>query len=241
MATGFAVFANGGRSVRPYSIKSIVDSGSKVIYNHDWDRKRSDQVITKQTAFIMTSLLQEVVDHGTATNAIRNIAGFTMPAAGKTGTNTKFRDAWFVGYTQDLVAAVWMGCDSQDYILGSGQSAAVVAAPLWGKFMREVYKFRKYTRFGNQPDGISRKIICSKTGKLPIGSCPTRNEFFIQGTEPTQACDGQHTEMVSIFDLVKKDKLKLIEKMKFQSEEEINSDGEKAVEKGPDERQKQTE
>jgi penicillin-binding protein 1A len=222
MATGFAAFANQGKTVHPYAIRYITDNSNKKIYEPH--RYGGEQVITKQTAFIMTSLLREVVDHGTATNAIRNVAGFSYPAAGKTGTNTKFRDAWFVGYTPDLVAAVWLGCDSQNYILGSGQSAAVVAAPVWGKFMKEVYTHRKITSFDNPPPGIDKWRICSKSGLLPSGGCPVKQEFFIEGTQPKQTCDGQHSEMISVFDLVRKNKSKLIEKMKS----EVISDGENA-------------
>ncbi|MBN1533048.1 MAG: PBP1A family penicillin-binding protein [Spirochaetes bacterium] len=222
MATGFAAFANGGKTVRPYAIRYITDRSNKKIYEPR--RSAGEQVIAKETAFIMTSLLREVVDHGTATNAIRNVAGFSLPAAGKTGTNTKFRDAWFVGYTPDLVAAVWLGCDSQNYILGSGQSAAVVAAPVWGKFMKEVYTYRKVKTFGNPPPGIDRCRICTKSGLLPTAGCPVKQEFFIQGTQPTQTCSGQHSEMISVFDLVKRNKRKLLEKMKA----EISSDGESA-------------
>ena len=221
MATGFAVFANQGKAVKPYSIRYITDSDDKKLFNGQ-KNVTGEQLISKQSSFLMTSLLREVVDHGTATNAIRNIAGFSKPAAGKTGTNTKFRDAWFVGYTPDLVAAVWLGCDSQNYILGSGQSAAVVAAPIWGKFMKEIYAFTKYTSFGEPPKNIIQRRICSRTGNLPLRGCPSRLEYFIDGTEPKQECDGHHSEMLSIFDLVKKNKIKLIEKMN----REINSDGE---------------
>ncbi len=222
MAAGFAVFANHGKTVRPYSIRYILDNKNEKIF--ETGRFSGETVLSRETAFIMTSLLREVVDHGTATNAIRNVAGFSLPAAGKTGTNTKFRDAWFVGFTSDLVASVWLGCDSQNYILGSGQSAAVVAAPVWGKFMKEVYSYRKYRPFEEPPDGVRRISICSKSGLLPAGGCPVRKEYFIKDTEPKNICDGQHSEMISIFDLVKKNRRKLLEKMKL----EISSDGEAA-------------
>jgi penicillin-binding protein 1A len=218
MARGFAVFANQGRNVIPFSIKKIVDMNNNTVYQKR--RYTGKQLISKETAFIMTSLLREVVDRGTATRAIRSAAGFRKPAAGKTGTNTNFRDAWFVGYTPDLVAAVWLGCDSQNFILGRGQSAAVVAAPAWGKFMSGIYEFTKYTNFGKKPKNVIRMQICSKTGKIPIRSCPRRYEYFTKGTQPIARCDGQHNEMMSIFDLVKKDKKKLEQKMKLFSDDE---------------------
>ena len=232
MAAGFIAFANKGKAVSPYSIRYIVNSNKKEIYNIRWRKNRSRKVMSEETAFIMTSLLREVVDRGTATRAIRIAAGFRKPAAGKTGTNTKFRDAWFVGYTPDLIASVWLGCDSQNFVLGPGQSAAVVAAPTWGKFMNGIYEFTKYTNFSSKiPRNISKIRICSKTGKRPISSCPRRHEYFIKGTEPGEHCDGQHTEMVSVFDLVKKDKVRLMKKMKlFSDQEEDEEEEEEEVE-----------
>ncbi len=149
---------------------------------------------------------------GTAAGAIRLQTGFEMPAAGKTGTTTDFRDAWFVGYTPDLVAAVWVGCDMQIFSLGSGQSGAVAAAPVWGNFMREVCRFRKPGEFSRQPAGVLKIKICAKTGKLPLADCPTATEYFIKGTEPKDACLSDHDEMMSVFDLIKKDKANLRKK-----------------------------
>ncbi len=207
MATGFAVYANQGREVIPYAIKQIKDSSNTVIYDGEsrLQKIKRKQVVSEETAFIMTSLLRSVVDHGTASGAIRSWAGFRLPAAGKTGTNTDFRDAWFVGYTPDIVTAVWFGCDSQKFTLGKGQSAAVVAAPIWGAFMREVYRDLKISRFPDQPEGIVKRRICGITGDIPQNECPVQIEFFIRGTEPTETCDLNHDTMNSIFELIKRD------------------------------------
>ena len=167
-----------------------------------------------EVAYIMTSMLRDVVDRGTATGAIRNNAGFQLPAAGKTGTNTKFRDSWFVGYTPDLVAAVWFGCNSQTFTLGEGQSGSVVAAPVWGRFMKEVYKTRKRGWFPSRPGGITTSLICDSTGLLPDTDCKKRREIFLSGTVPTEKCRGDHSEMMSIFDLAKKRGRKVMEKEK---------------------------
>ena len=166
----------------------------------------------------MTSLLRSVVDSGTATGGIRETAGFSLPAGGKTGTTTNFKDAWFVGFTPDLVAAVWMGCDSQKFSLGGGQSAAVVSAPVWGSFMRDVYAFRKPGRFRSQPSDITTVNICAKTGKIPVEGCPVRTEYFIAGTAPTEQCNSDHDEMISIFDLVRKRKQGLLDREKLKLE-----------------------
>jgi penicillin-binding protein 1A len=214
MAKGFAVYANGGRAVHPHAIISITDKNNKKIFCAVTPAAPEKRVISPETAFIMTSMLRSVVDSGTAHEGIRGTAGFHLPAGGKTGTTTDFRDAWFVGFTPDLVAAVWMGCDSQKFSLGAGQGAAAVAAPVWGAFMHEVYTFRKPSRFKGRPEGVSRINVCVKTGRLPIEGCPVRSEYFISGTEPDEKCNGDHDEMISIIDLVRKSKRGLIDKEK---------------------------
>jgi penicillin-binding protein 1A len=219
MTRGFAVYANGGRAVTPYSIRYIIDKHDKKIYGDENAPGPGKRVISEQTAYIMTSMLRSVVDSGTAYEGIRGTAGFHLPAGGKTGTTTNFKDAWFVGFTPDLAAAVWMGCDSQKFSLGVGQGAAVVSAPIWGNFMREVYKFRKPSRFKGQPDGVTMCNVCGKTGKIPVDGCPVKPEYFITGTEPQEKCKSDHDEMISIFDLVRKKKSDLIEKEKSKIED----------------------
>jgi penicillin-binding protein 1A len=216
MARGFSVYANGGRSVTPHAIRYITDKRGKRLAGTDEESGPGKRLISEETAFVMTSLLRSVVDSGTATGGIRGTAGFSLPAGGKTGTTTRFKDAWFVGFTPDLVAAVWMGCDSQKFSLGSGQSAAVVSAPVWGRFMNQVYAFRRPGRFKGQPDGVTVRSICAKTGKVPVEDCPVKTEFFIAGTEPREKCNSEHDEMTSIFDLVRKRKGDLLDKEKLK-------------------------
>jgi penicillin-binding protein 1A len=212
MARGFAVYATGGCDVRPHAIRYITNKKGRKIFDGESGGGPGNRVISEQTAFIMTSMLRSVVDSGTATGGIREAAGFSLPAAGKTGTTTNYKDAWFVGFTPDLVAAVWMGCDSPKFTLGGGQSAAVVSAPVWGSFMRDVYTFRKPGRFRERPSGITQADICAKTGKIPVEGCPVRTEYFITGTEPSEKCNSDHDEMISIFDLVRKRKNNLLDR-----------------------------
>ncbi len=218
MARGISVYANGGRRIRSHAILSIVNRKGETLYRHS-GAARDDRVISKETAFIMTSLLRSVVDRGTATGAIRGAAGFHLPAAGKTGTTNRFKDAWFVGYTPDLAAAVWMGCDSPSFSLGAGSSAAAVAAPVWGDFMRAVYTFRKPVRFPEKPLGIITLDVCEKTGKIPVKGCPALREYFIKGTEPKEKCNSEHDEMISIFDIARKRKSALLERERSKLEE----------------------
>lgn len=207
MASGFGAFANGGILIPPHAIKKIEDRHGRELFNAGTIKpvKATDE----KTAFIMTSMMKEVIESGTASYAIKRGAGFRLPCAGKTGTNTGFRDAWFIGYTPDIVAAVWIGCDSPEYSLGSGQSGSVSAAPVWGKFMAEVYKTREKVSFPGKPAGVVEKYVCYVTGGIPDKGCPSRKEFFIPGHEPAEKCDGLHGRLSNIKELVNKGKRKM--------------------------------
>ena len=198
LARGFAVFANHGRSVHPYAISHIIDNTGKKIYDVKRKRLPKRQIISRETAFIMTSMMQSVVNYGTASHGIRNMVGFRHPAAGKTGTNSKWRDAWFAGFTTDLVATVWLGCDSQKYTLGPHQTGGLVAAPLWARFMKQVYKGKKKRWFYNTGRHIIKRRICRHTGKIPVKGCKIKYEYFLRGTGPRKKCDSNHDSIAGI-------------------------------------------
>jgi len=201
---GMAVYANTGKSVKLKSILEIKDRDGKVIFTPKPAKKK--QIVSAATSYIITSLLSEVVNSGTASYAVRRAAGFTSQCAGKTGTNTKFRDAWFTGFTSNLAATVWVGCDSPEYTLGHGQSGSGVAAPIWGKYMKEVYKTRKAGRFAGKPGAVTVRRICTITGNLASSNCRGRNEFFIKGTEPKEKCEGLHGKLSNIKELIRLEK-----------------------------------
>jgi penicillin-binding protein 1A len=197
LTRAFAVFANGGLLQEPWMIRRVEDaSGKQLLANHS----ESSRVISEQTAFQVTSMLGDVIDRGTAWQA-RNV-GFRLPAAGKTGTTNEYRDAWFVGYTPDLVAGVWVGFDRPRTIVPGGY-ASELAVPIWGTFMRDATagsKGRPFTR----PQGLVGVEVCQDSGLLPVGACyharrvtrdgETREastvayEYFRRGTEPTETC-----------------------------------------------------
>ncbi len=203
MAKGFAVYANRGVAVPLVSITKIEDRYGSVMLNGS-EKSKPSRIVSEQVSFIMTSMMKDVVNSGTASFAVRSEAGFRLPCAGKTGTNTDFRDAWFVGYTPDIVTAVWVGCESPQYSLGRGQSGAYVAAPIWGLFMNEVYKTRSKTDFPAKPVGVSERRICTISGNLPETGCPARNEYFLPGTEPSARCDGLHGKLSNIREMINK-------------------------------------
>ncbi len=214
MARGFAVFSANGMSVEPFSIRYILSQGGEKIFDgEEAVLKKRRRIISAETAYIMGSIMRSVVDYGTGYQAIRQEAGFTLPAAGKTGTNSDFRDAWFVGFTPDLVASVWLGCDSQKFTLRPGRTGADAAAPVWGKFMKQVYQFRERGQFPGPPGGLSPVSICGKTGKLAVEGCPSLSEYFINGTVPREVCKSDHGDVGDIFGAAGKKRGKLVENM----------------------------
>jgi membrane carboxypeptidase/penicillin-binding protein len=128
VAVAFSTLANGGVRTRPLAVKLVMDQSSQPLEKRD---VRVEQVINPQLAYMMNHLLKGVLDRGTATSARR--MGFNRPAAGKTGTTNDYKDAWFVGYTPDLLAVVWVGFDGQSKLNLSGSEAAL---PIWTEFMK---------------------------------------------------------------------------------------------------------
>lgn len=165
MATGYAVYANRGKDVIPFAIRYIVDRDGKEIANIEGEvgdilsikaKKGTIHVISEEVAWIMTQLMARVVDSGTATEGIRIKGGYQKKGAGKTGTTSNWSDAWFCGFTPDIAAVVWVGYDQSYLSLGKHQAAAEVAAPIWGRYMREFYRDRPDPVFPPQPPGVAQ-------------------------------------------------------------------------------------
>ena len=164
MATGYAIYANRGRDVIPFSIRYIEDRDGNELINFEEEVGRviaqkemngTIQVISEDVSYVMTSLLQSVVEAGTASDAIRGRAGFREKAAGKTGTTQNWTDAWFCGFTPDIVAVVWVGYDRAFMSLGKHQAGASVAAPIWASYMRDIYnQGMPRAPFPPQPPGV---------------------------------------------------------------------------------------
>ena len=174
LTAAYSVFASSGVRRTPTYIKRVEDAEGKVLYTAP---DEMSQVISEQSAFLMTHMLADVVNHGTG-YPVRQL-GFKLPAAGKTGTTNDYRDAWFVGYTPRLVTGVWVGFDQPQTILSRGY-AATVAVPLWTGFMRKATEGDPPDRY-KAPEGIVAAQVCRLSGKRPTEAC--------QG-EVTQAADG---------------------------------------------------
>ena len=191
MVSAYSALSNMGVYSKPFAITKIEDRYGNIIKEYYPDRK---EVLSEETAYLMTSLMQTVMDRGTGGSA-RWKYKFNRPAAGKTGTTQGWSDAWFVGFTPQIAAGCWFGVDNFKVPLGPGQDGSRAALPAWARFMKAAHdtlglpveKFAK-------PSGIEDSEICSVTKKLPLPACPVESEIFKSGTEPTQKCKVHRTE-----------------------------------------------
>jgi penicillin-binding protein 1B len=180
VAYAFSTLANNGVRARPLAVKQVTDADAKVREKRDI---KVDKVLTPQLAFIMNHLLRGVFDRGTADVARR--WGFTRPAAGKTGTTNDYKDAWFVGYTPDLLTVVWVGFDNKAKL---GLSGAQAALPIWTEFMKRATVGTPVTDFV-VPPGIRIVEIDPLSGQLATPNCSyILREAFLEGEEPTKTC-----------------------------------------------------
>jgi 1A family penicillin-binding protein len=197
LTTAYAAFANQGMLPTPTLIRRVETTDGKVLYTASI---RQERAVSEATAFLMTSMLADVINMGTAWPARR--VGFMLPAAGKTGTTNDYKDAWFVGYTPHLATGVWVGYDQPRTIIGNGY-AAELAVPMWGRFMAAATKGDKPDWF-RAPPTITSASICRLSGKLATGGCtgvavPDKDgnltvksmvytDYFVRGTEPNDYC-----------------------------------------------------
>jgi penicillin-binding protein 1B len=181
IATAYTLFANGG-SIRPLKhITRIVRGGKDVTKKQNVEPR---PVARPDTAFLVTNMMRSVLNEGTAAGARGQ--GFVFDAAGKTGTTNDLRDAWFVGFTPELLTVVWVGFDDNKPVGLSGSQAAL---PIWTQFMRTALAGRADVPFA-VPEGISFTEIDPLNGKLATPMCPkTLNEAFLAGAEPGEICD----------------------------------------------------
>ncbi len=164
LATAYVPFAARGIAHAPVLIRRVEDREGHVLYRQSAEVRR---VLSESTAFMMTQMLADVVNAGTASGA-RGL-GFTLPAAGKTGTTNDFNDAWFIGFTPSLLTGVWVGFDQPKTILRNGY-AGEVAVPLWTRFMLAATKGDKPAWY-TPPAGMVAAAVCRLSGKLATDGC----------------------------------------------------------------------
>lgn len=190
LTTAYLPFANGGLRIKPTTIHRIIDRHGKVLYQH---QPKPEPVIDPGVAFLMTHALASVLKPGGTAANIGHL--LKHPAAGKTGTTEANRDAWFVGYTPQLAAAVFVGCDHNEKPLPGG--ANTIAAPIWADFMKNALANQEVIAFPI-PDNIIQVDLCTETGLKATLRCPKQNEFFLAGTEPKEYCTAHRYVRVKI-------------------------------------------
>jgi penicillin-binding protein 1B len=191
MAGAYTVFANGGARLPPLMVKSVRDSRGKVLENHQTESK---QVLDPRVTYVMTTMMESVVNSGTGYPV--RARGFQAPAAGKTGTS---HDAWFAGYTTNLLCIVWVGNDDYTDLKLSGGSTA---APIWAEFMKRAVKLPQYSGTKNfpAPSGVVEVTLDKLTNRLATPTCPQDYTVaFVAGTEPKETCDQSLTDRRGVF------------------------------------------
>jgi penicillin-binding protein 1A len=178
MASGFATFASGGEVASPVLVTSIVRAGGGKVELPP--RPPARRAMEADEAYLVTSLLRSVVQYGTA----RRAAALGRPVAGKTGTTNLAKDAWFVGYSTDIVTAVWVGHDDA-LPLGPAESGAVSALPAWITFMKAAHEGRPVTDF-SRPGTVVTARVDPATGLLARNEDSAVEEEFLEGTAPTE-------------------------------------------------------
>ncbi|MGD0962303.1 MAG: PBP1A family penicillin-binding protein [Candidatus Acidiferrales bacterium] len=180
VAAGYTAFAANGVRSEPIFIRSVVSADGKLAESN---APQSRLVLDPRVVFLTTSLMEDVINHGTG-YPVRAL-GFDAPAAGKTGTS---RDGWFAGYTSNLLCVVWVGFDDNRNL---GLAGGNTAAPIWGEFMKRAVTQPMYrnTQPFTPPDGVMQATVDPQSGQLATASCPqTQNEYFVEGSQPTQYC-----------------------------------------------------
>jgi penicillin-binding protein 1B len=180
VAQAYTLFTNGG-AVRSLKVIDGIDAGERHVAAKDPPLRK---VARPDTTYLVTNMMRSVLNEGTGAGA--RAAGFTLDAAGKSGTTNDLRDAWFIGFTPELLTVVWVGFDDNQPVSLSGSQAAL---PIWTQFMKSATAGRPNVEF-EAPEGITFAEIDRDTGKLALPGCPrTMTESFLSGTEPTEFCE----------------------------------------------------
>jgi penicillin-binding protein 1A len=192
LASAYGAFANQGVRIAPHLYEEVLDRDGASL---EKVRPESGEALSPQQAAVMNALLEGVITDGTGAAA----ASLGRPLAGKTGTTDDFTDAWFIGYTPNLVVGVWVGFD-QKKSLGNRETGAQAALPIWQAFIQDAFRDKPPEPFPD-PDGIAHATIDRATGLLAndaAGCVERRTETYLQGTEPTASCSPAEHERLAL-------------------------------------------
>ena len=218
MASAYVPFVNKGMYLEPIAYTKVTDDKGNVLLDKKQEQE-SNVAYKESTAFIMTSMLQDVVTNGTAAGAvpgsnglrygqIKNKSGKTIPSAGKTGTTNDYKDKWFVGYSPYYVGATWYGYNTPKSLKKTEWNQALL---LWNKVMNRIHSNLDVKNFNPMPENIVKKTVCVDSGKVPGPNCANdprgsrlTSEFFVKGTEPSST-DFCNVHVLAKVDISSKD------------------------------------
>ena len=192
IASAYTTFANLGSRVPPRSILRIESKDGRVLWESPVSR---EEILEPRVAWIMVSMLRDVVDRGTGNYAVRQLARipYSIPVAGKTGTTNSATDTWFVGFTPDLVTATWIGFDRPQRVHVNA-TGGLTAAPVGAAVLASYYRTHEPPAAWPRPADLVDRIVDETTGQLATPWCPAElvyREVYLPGTEPTETC-GAH-------------------------------------------------
>jgi penicillin-binding protein 1A len=183
MIAAYSAFAALGTRASPTSIVRVENAKGDVLWEPSPVRT---PVMSAEEAWLMVSMMKDVVQRGTAAGSVGG--QFNIPSGGKTGTTNDGADVWYIGYTSDLVAGVWMGLDRPRKIKGNAQGG-VLAAPAWTAFMREVYRRKPAAPDWPRPEGVIVRQVELASGLLWAPGCgPAISDYYVAGTDPALTC-----------------------------------------------------
>ncbi len=192
LTTAYSTFPNGGIRTEPFYITKLVDNYGGII--EERTQGVQEEVLSSQTAYIMTDMLQSVINAGTGIGA--RSRGFTKPAGGKTGTTDNWTDNWFMGFVPQITTGVWVGFDDKTKIgfVEKGLTGSQTALPVWTEFMKSVLDTVPVEEF-KMPAGIVEVEVCPESGLLPNKKCPeVIEEVFRMEDAPAESCNLDHRE-----------------------------------------------
>ena len=180
LARAYSVFAAEGIMTFPLALKAVADENGQVLEQR---QLKIERLISASKAFLINTLLQGVIESGTGRSLEK--LGVDWPVAGKTGTTNNYRDAWFIGYTPDILALVWVGFDNGDPIKVAGSGAAL---PIWAELMKAIPHHVSANPF-RMPDGVVKRFVCADEGKAVVSKNCRRpyEEFFLAENAPAES------------------------------------------------------
>ena len=204
MARAFSIIASGGKEITPMAIRTVEDRNGNIIMNperaiREAQRAKGEaiQILSPQTAFVMSKLLENTVNGPGTLSAqswkfdYKTDKGqkYSIHAGGKTGTTQNWADAWTVGFTPYNTAAFWFGFDKPGQSLGLKITGATLAGFAWGDYMREIHRGMLSKDFNKPAEGVIEVTVCSVSGKIPTPECrKTTTQWVLAGTQPTDIC-----------------------------------------------------